>query len=146
MSSVISSNPKDTALLRGLGRLRKRLCAVSIVAVCACGTLLHAQTPANVPIYKIVTYKVPLQNLAAFLTQCSLNAEATRKEAGTLNFQVLQPIDSPDTVLLLEEYKNQSASESHSHTAHFLAFMRAVQHSGATRTALVAAPLLPNEH
>lgn len=116
------------------------LAGISVVALTATYSFAQAPIP-SASVFKIVTYTVPPDALPDFLEACQDNAKATRQETGTISFQVLRPQGQPNTVILLEEYKSQAASDSHSHTAHFLAFMQSVAHSGANRNAVVASPL-----
>lgn len=92
--------------------------------------------------FNVVTYVVPHQNFATFFEQSRINALATRQEAGVLSFQVVQSNGQPDTIMFIEQYKDQAAAESHRKTAHFLTFMTAVKQSGATRTAFMGNSVL----
>ncbi|MFC6646015.1 putative quinol monooxygenase [Granulicella cerasi] len=118
--------------------LRKMLRAtVFVVALPA--SVIHAQTAAPARVYKFVTYTTSPEKFQAFLAQCEINANATRKETGTVEFEVLEPQNTPNTVMFLEEYRNQAASDAHMRTAHFLAFKQAVAHAEAKRSAVQAA-------
>ncbi|MBR1708085.1 MAG: antibiotic biosynthesis monooxygenase [Clostridia bacterium] len=40
-------------------------------------------------------------------------AEAIRKEPGNLQYQYFQPLDDPETVLLIDAWKDQAAIDAH---------------------------------
>lgn len=40
-------------------------------------------------------------------------ADAIRAEAGNLRYQYFQPIDDPDTILLIDSWRNQAAIDAH---------------------------------
>ena len=46
-------------------------------------------------------------------------AEAIRNEPGNLGYRYFQPLDDPETVLLIDSWKDQEAIRAHGATEHF---------------------------
>lgn len=99
----------------------------------------EAQTaPAGQAVVNMVTFTVPAEGMERFLALCKTNSDASRKEAGVTGFDVLVARDTPNTVLLLESYRDQDAYKAHRVTPHFLAFVQGMKELNVTRTAVVA--------
>lgn len=100
-------------------------------------------THSDAVVFKIVTYEVAPEWFKRFLDLSTTNAEASRKESGVLQFEVLISADTPNTVMFIEVYRNAAASQSHTRTPHFLTFMEGVKQSAAKRSAVTAVRYMP---
>jgi len=58
-------------------------------------------------------------DLEAFIKEASANAEESRKEAGVIQFDLLQQSDAPTKFMLYEVYQDEAAIAAHRATAHF---------------------------
>jgi autoinducer 2-degrading protein len=94
--------------------------------------------PAGHAVVNLVTFTVPAEGMDRFLAICKTNSDASRKEAGVTGFDVLVARDTPNTVLLVESYRDEAAYKAHRVTPHFLAFVQGVQELNVKRTAVVA--------
>ena len=103
----------------------------------------RSKTQSDAVVYKIVTFQVPPESMQRFLAVSTTNAVATRKEPGALGFEVLIPEDTPNTVMFVETYRNAAASDSHSRSAHFLAFKEGAKQTGAKESVVVAKRYMP---
>ena len=99
--------------------------------------------PAGQAVVNLVTFTVPAEGMERFLAMCKTNSDASRKESGVTGFDVLVARDTPDTVLLVESYRDEAAYKAHRVTPHFLAFVQGVQQLGVKRTAVVANRVYP---
>ncbi|CAB3804126.1 putative quinol monooxygenase [Pararobbsia alpina] len=96
-------------------------------------------------IVNVVTFEVPPAGMASFLRISKVNSRASRKEEpGCIGFDVLRPEDEPNSVMLIETYRNEAAYKAHRVTPHFLAFVKGAQEIGATRTAHVTKRYYPD--
>jgi quinol monooxygenase YgiN len=93
---------------------------------------------AGEAVINMVTFTVPAGGMERFLALCKTNSDASRKEPGVTGFDVLIARDTPNTVLLVESYRDQAAYKSHRVTPHFLAFVQGAQELNVKRTAVVA--------
>lgn len=50
-------------------------------------------------------------------------AELSREEPGCLGYEYLLPVDSPDQVVLLEQWESEAAQRAHAQSAHFAKLM-----------------------
>lgn len=66
-----------------------------------------------------VSITIKPENVDAFMKQVIANAEATRKEAGNRQFEVLVDPNDKTKIMLFEIYDDEKAFESHQQTAHF---------------------------
>jgi quinol monooxygenase YgiN len=108
------------------------------------GRRAEAQAAVAGPaIVNLVTFAVPAAGMERFLAISKTNSEASLKEPGITGFEVLVARDTPNTVLLVETYRDEAAYKSHRVTPHFLAFVEGVKEIGATRTAVVANRYFP---
>ncbi len=64
---------------------------------------------------------------AAFIEKTSINAAASRKEAGVARFDVLQDPTDPGRFLLIEVYRNEQAPLAHKETPHYQQWRDAVE-------------------
>jgi quinol monooxygenase YgiN len=104
----------------------------------------RAEAAAGGPaIVNLVTFAVPAAGMERFLAISKTNSEASLKEPGITGFEVLVARDTPNTVLLVETYRDEAAYKAHRITPHFLAFVQGVKEIGATRTAVVANRYFP---
>ena len=53
--------------------------------------------------------------------------DGTRKEEGNISYDLHQDTQAPMTYIILEAWKSQEAINSHNKTAHFLAFVKAIE-------------------
>jgi quinol monooxygenase YgiN len=80
---------------------------------------VSASAATNAPVSDVVPYAnlstlhVKPVELAPFETALSRNAVHARLEPGNLSFTVFQSIDSPDTLYVLEQWKDQAAYRAH---------------------------------
>jgi quinol monooxygenase YgiN len=87
-------------------------------------------------VINVVTFTVPAAGMARFLALCKANSWASlKKEPGVIGFDVMRPEGAPNTVVLIERYRDEAAYKSHRVTPHFLAFVKGAQEVGAQRTA-----------
>jgi len=98
---------------------------------------------AGPAIVNLVTFAVPAAGMERFLAISRTNSEASLKEPGITGFEVLVARDTPNTVLLVETYRDEAAYKSHRVTPHFLAYVEGVKEIGAARTAVVATRYFP---
>lgn len=68
---------------------------------------------------QVVYLEVQSEKLEAFLAEARANVQASRAEAGVIQFDLLQQIDSPLRFMLYEVYRDEAALEAHRHTPHF---------------------------
>lgn len=60
----------------------------------------------------------------AFLRFIEADAEGAHKEPGCLRFEAVQDSQQPDTLVLVEVYRDQVAFDSHAQSAHFQNFVK----------------------
>ena len=53
-------------------------------------------------------------------------ADAIRREEGNLRYQYYQPLDDPETVLLIDSWKDQAAIDAH-HASHMMVQLAALR-------------------
>ncbi|RJP46296.1 MAG: antibiotic biosynthesis monooxygenase [Anaerolineaceae bacterium] len=68
---------------------------------------------------QVVYLEIQPEKIEAFLTEALANAQASRGEAGVLQFDVLQQNDDPTRFMLYEVYRDEAALEAHRQTLHF---------------------------
>ena len=66
-----------------------------------------------------VSIRVKPEYLEAFVAATRANAEASRKEAGVVRFDVFQQLDDPTKIMLSEVYHEPAGHAAHRETAHF---------------------------
>ena len=94
-------------------------------------------------IVNVVTFTVPPAGMDRFLRISRENSQASLKEPGCIGFEVLLPEGEPNTVMLIETYRDEAAYKAHRVTPHFLAFVKGSQEIGVTRSAQVATRYYP---
>ena len=94
-------------------------------------------------IVNVVTFTVPPAGMDRFLRISRENSQASLKEPGCIGFDVLLPEGEPNTVMLIETYRDEAAYKAHRVTPHFLAFVKGSQEIGVTRSAHVATRYYP---
>lgn len=92
----------------------------------------------------MVAFRLKAGSQAEFRRLVDENASASvREEPGCRRFDVLEPPDEKNRVLLYEIYDDRAAFEAHLKTAHFMSFNRAsaalVEQKTVTQYALVCA-------
>jgi len=70
-------------------------------------------------IVQVVYLEVQTDKMESFLAEVLANAQASRGEAGVIQFDVIQQIDDPSRFMLYEVYQDEAALEAHRHTPHF---------------------------
>ncbi len=70
-------------------------------------------------IVQVVYLEVKEEALSFFLQEARANAAESKKEAGVIQFDLLQQLDAPTKFMLYEAYQNEAALEAHRNTAHF---------------------------
>jgi quinol monooxygenase YgiN len=140
-SDTTPRSTRRTALIRALSLVATIPLLSGLVAATARAATGKATGPA---IVNIVTFTVPAAGMARFLAISKENSQASLKEEpGVIGFDVLLPEAEPNTVMLIETYRDEAAYKSHRLTPHFLAFVKGSQEIGATRTARVATRYYP---
>jgi autoinducer 2-degrading protein len=95
-------------------------------------------------IVNVVTFAVPPSGMARFLRISEQNSRTSRKEEpGCIGFDVLRPEGEPNSVMLIETYRDEAAYKAHRVTPHFLAFVKGAQEIGVKRSARVARRYYP---
>jgi autoinducer 2-degrading protein len=95
-------------------------------------------------IVNVVTFTVPSAGMASFLGISKENSQTSLKEEpGCIGFDVLLPEGEPNTVMLIETYRDEAAYKAHRVTPHFLAFVKGAQEIGVKRSARVASRYYP---
>lgn len=80
----------------------------------------------------LVRFRIADGHMATFMPLMIENAEASqREEPGCERFDVLQPADERDCILLYEIYRDRAAFDEHCASAHFKHF------DAATKTLIV---------
>lgn len=69
------------------------------------------------------TVKVKPGKLAETLEAAKAHIAASRLEPGCLSFDFYANVDGSDTLVTVEQYKDQAALDAHRQTPHFRAFM-----------------------
>jgi quinol monooxygenase YgiN len=72
----------------------------------------------------IVEFVLGAGTRPAFRPLMDANASASAREPGCRRFDVIEPADDPDRIVLYEIYDDRAAFEAHLATAHFKAFDR----------------------
>ena len=77
---------------------------------------------------KVVVARVTVKEgqEAAFIAVGNVLVEATRKEPGCLFYTLYQSTTNPRTFVFYEEYKDQTAFDSHANSDHFKTFAGAI--------------------
>jgi autoinducer 2-degrading protein len=68
---------------------------------------------------QVVYLEVTPENRESFLRQALENVESSRREAGVVQFDLLEQQDTPNKFMLYEVYRAASDLEAHRQTAHF---------------------------
>jgi autoinducer 2-degrading protein len=74
----------------------------------------------------IVNIHIKADRIEAFRTATMENARNSRLEPGIARFDVLQQTDDPAHFVLCEVYRDQAATVAHKETAHYHAWLAAV--------------------
>jgi quinol monooxygenase YgiN len=103
-----------------------------------------AEKGSGPAIVNVVTFAVPPAGMARFLRISEENSRTSRKEeAGCIGFDVLLPKGEPNSVMLIETYRDEAAYKAHRVTPHFLAFVKNAHEIGVKRSARVASRYYP---
>lgn len=95
-------------------------------------------------IVNVVTFTVPPAGMANFLKISEENSRASLKEEpGCTGFEVLLPEGEPNTVMLIETYRDEAAYKAHRVTPHFLEFVKDAKEIGVKRSAHVGSRYYP---
>ena len=70
--------------------------------------------------------------IEAFKAASLANAEASRQEPGITRFDLLQQVDDQTRFILYEEYVDETATQAHKTTAHYLTWRETVADLMAT--------------
>ena len=74
----------------------------------------------------IVNIHIKPERIEAFKAATDENARASRQEPGVARFDFLQQTDDPSRFVLCEVYRDQAAVAAHKETAHYRAWVTAV--------------------
>jgi autoinducer 2-degrading protein len=75
----------------------------------------------------IVTVQVKTDYIKAFIEETENNVKNSRKEAGILQFDLLQQSDSPDQFVLYEVYRDSNDQLAHRETVHYKRWKEVVE-------------------
>lgn len=132
---------RRTVLMRALALVASISLLSGLIPITAEAAAEKGSGPA---IVNVVTFEVPSAGMADFLKISKENSQASRKEEpGCIGFDVLLPNDEPNTVMLIETYRDAAAYKAHRVTPHFLAFVKRAQEIGAKRSAHVGSRYYP---
>jgi (4S)-4-hydroxy-5-phosphonooxypentane-2,3-dione isomerase len=73
-----------------------------------------------------VYIRVKPERVEAFLNATRANAEASRREAGVARFDVIQQLDDPTRIVLIEAYRTPEGHAAHRETPHYATWRDAV--------------------
>jgi quinol monooxygenase YgiN len=76
--------------------------------------LMHAEMP------------VATEHREQSLDLCEELAEASRAEAGVVDYRVTTDVEAPDTIRVIEQYEDDDAVEAHMSSGHFESFQAAI--------------------
>jgi len=74
----------------------------------------------------IVNIHIKADRIEAFRAATMENARNSRQEPGIARFDFLQQADDPSRFILIEVYRDQAATVAHKETAHYHAWLAAV--------------------
>lgn len=74
-----------------------------------------------------VNVHVLADQVAAFIEATRANAAASRLEPGIARFDVVQALDEPTRIVLVEAYRSEQAALDHKETAHYANWRDAVE-------------------
>jgi quinol monooxygenase YgiN len=74
----------------------------------------------------IVNIHIKTDHIEAFRAATMENARNSRQEPGIARFDLLQQTDDPARFVLVEAYRDQAATVAHKETAHYHAWLAAV--------------------
>jgi quinol monooxygenase YgiN len=74
----------------------------------------------------IVNIRIKAERIEAFREATLENGRHSRQEPGVVRFDVLQQTDDPSRFVLYEVYRDQAATAAHKETAHYRAWLTAV--------------------
>jgi autoinducer 2-degrading protein len=74
----------------------------------------------------IVHIHIKADRIEAFRDATMENGRHSRMEPGIARFDVLQQTDDPSRFVLIEVYRDQAATVAHKETAHYHAWLKAV--------------------
>ncbi|MEI9972241.1 MAG: antibiotic biosynthesis monooxygenase [Ignavibacteriota bacterium] len=74
----------------------------------------------------IVNIHIKTEHIEAFKVATMENARNSRMEPGIARFDMLQQTDDPSRFVLVEVYRGQAATVAHKETAHYHAWLKAV--------------------
>jgi autoinducer 2-degrading protein len=132
---------RRTVLTRALSLAASISLLSSLIPMTAEAAAEKGSGPA---IVNVVTFTVPSGGMTSFLGISKENSQTSLKEEpGCIGFEVLLPNDEPNTVMLIETYRDEAAYKAHRVTPHFLAFVKSAQEIGVKRSARVASRYYP---
>jgi quinol monooxygenase YgiN len=82
----------------------------------------HAEDPVNTPLYVVTYFDVAPTAAAETAVLARQHAEASRKEAGNLSFEMFEEIGRPNRFAILEAWRDKPALEAHGAAASTGAF------------------------
>jgi (4S)-4-hydroxy-5-phosphonooxypentane-2,3-dione isomerase len=94
----------------------------------------------------IVNIHIQADRVEAFREATLENARNSRQEPGIARFDMLQQTDDPTRFVLIEVYRNHAATVAHKETAHYHAWLAAVDDMFAEpRTRALYANVSPDD-
>ncbi|GHT69407.1 hypothetical protein AGMMS50239_36120 [Bacteroidia bacterium] len=79
------------------------------------------------PLTIVATITMKPEYKAEILKAVKTVVDATRKEPGNIFYDVFEDVKDPLKLTFIETWKSQSAIDSHNNSAHFKAFVKAVE-------------------
>ncbi|MDR1632199.1 MAG: antibiotic biosynthesis monooxygenase [Dysgonamonadaceae bacterium] len=79
------------------------------------------------PLTIVATITMKPEFKAEILNAVKTVVDATRKEPGNIFYDVFEDVKNPLKLTFIETWKSQSAIDSHNNSAHFKAFVKAVE-------------------
>ena len=88
---------------------------------------IHAQAPADAPLYAVSYVEVLSSARAAMVAALKQYRDASRKETGYARFDLLEQVGRPGHFAVVEMWSDQKAADAHGMAAHVKQFQDALQ-------------------
>jgi quinol monooxygenase YgiN len=89
------------------------------------------------PLTIVATITMKSEYKAEILKAVKTVVDATRKEPGNIFYDVFEDVKDPLKLTFIETWKSQSAIDSHNNSAHFKAFVKAVEGKAALEASVL---------
>jgi quinol monooxygenase YgiN len=91
------------------------------------GRPVNAEEPVNSPVYAVTYFEVAPPSAAQAAALARQHADATRKEAGNVGFEMFAEIGRPNRLAVLEAWRDKPTYEAHGAAASTAAFRDKLQ-------------------